>query len=1034
MKLLILHLSDIHIREEANACLDRLDKVAPAIANEVSDVATAVIVVSGDIAFSGSKEEYAIALPKLQAVKAELARRLRDVPIHCLAVPGNHDCDFRETGSIRAILIEKLNDDPSVPFANDACDACTAVQKEFFDFLTQFQTAIPSKTKRHVYFEYSIPVGSAKALFRCFNTAMTSRNPEKPMELVYPVEALKEAGQYAPHDFVVSVFHHPSSWISQGVQKSFAHHVESLSDLMLTGHEHEADSFSLSRARGDNVTFVEGAAFQEHRESQYSGFNAVWVDLASQTRKAVTYAWVEDHFEPETSHNPWLQFKRGGLVAKRDFVLTDEYDKFLDDPGANYAHPSGQPLTVHNLFVYPDAHELQFDGKREDIGDKHIPSRDLLKFILNKRRLVFLGQERIGKSTLARVLFREFYERNLVPVLISGEDITSTKVEKFIELIQQRFLRHYQNPKLPLFEQLDRDQTVVLIDDFDHSKLPRKARLALLEQIHKRFERVCIFTDESIRFEELREAQFGKIFLTEYAQLQLLEFGMLLRTRIITKWVEVGSQFDLTTEELHRRITQYEFQIDHLLKQGYLPSLPFFVLTLLQALSNSELGSAPSASYAKLQEILITKALAIENRVADVIAKETYLAELAYALFCAKERSLSEKAYEVFHQKYNAQHDTRLNLKDLREELKKASILTTFDGETSFKYSYHFYYFVAHYFWKNLHLTAVKEEVEKLSTRIHREETANIWMFLTYLCPDPWLRDLLLKHAKSMFADITPIRLESDVSFLSSVYDSIPKIIHRDDTPESIRERRRLQADEQARVKQREPTDEECEQDEVLRSVADLNDALRTIQVLGQVVKTFAGQLEAEPKRVLIQECYNLGLRVLSVLLGAWKDNPEQIIENIIDNILKRFADDQDIKNMTRDDLTKLVKGFIFMFSEMITFNVIKRISQAVGSPHLELSYDRLVEASESPSYAVRLLDSSVRLDIKKIDVKAVVKVHKGIEDSVFADRVLKHLVIHYFRLFHTEVATRQALCEALDIPVEFGRQQALLNPERKRI
>jgi hypothetical protein len=216
--------------------------------------------------------------------------------------------------------------------------------------------------------------------------------------------------------------------------------------------------------------------------------------------------------------------------------------------------------------------------------------------------------------------------------------------------------------------------------------------------------------------------------------------------------------------------------------------------------------------------------------------------------------------------------------------------------------------------------------------------------------------------------------------------------------------------------------------------VADLNDAIRTIQVLGQVVKTFAGQLEAEPKRILIQECYNLGLRVLSVLLGAWKENPQEIIENIIDNILNRFADDEELNKMTRDDLTKLVKRFIFMFSEMLTFGIIKRISQAVGSPQLELSYDRLVDESENPSYAVRLLDASVRLDIAKINTKQVVEVHRGIQDSVFADRVLKHLVIHYFRLFHTEVSTRQALCQALDIPVEFGRQQALLNPERKRV
>jgi hypothetical protein len=111
----------------------------------VPDVPAAVIVVSGDIAFSGGKEEYAIAVPKLQAVKAELARRLRDVPIHSLAVPGNHDCDFHEPGSIREIVIEKLNDDPSVPFADDACDACTAVQKEFMIRRIRYGSDVDSK-------------------------------------------------------------------------------------------------------------------------------------------------------------------------------------------------------------------------------------------------------------------------------------------------------------------------------------------------------------------------------------------------------------------------------------------------------------------------------------------------------------------------------------------------------------------------------------------------------------------------------------------------------------------------------------------------------------------------------------------------------------------------------------------------------------------------------------------------------------------------------------------------------------------------
>jgi len=237
-----------------------------------------------------------------------------------------------------------------------------------------------------------------------------------------------------------------------------------------------------------------------------------------------------------------------------------------------------------------------------------------------------------------------------------------------------------------------------------------------------------------------------------------------------------------------------------------------------------------------------------------------------------------------------------------------------------------------------------------------------------------------------------------------------------------------------AKIKPTEPTDEEYDRDEFVRFVADLNDALRTIEVLGQIVKTFAGQLEAEPKKVLIEECYNLGLRVLNELLGFWKEDPEKIIQEIIDGILQSQANDKEVKNMSRDELTKLVKRFIFVFSEYTTFGIIKRISHAVGSPQLQLSYDRLVDEAVRPSYAVRLLDASIRLDIAKISSKRVVDLHKAFQDSVFADHILKHLVLHYFRLFHTDVSIRQALCQALEISIEQGRQRSLSGSDHKRL
>ena len=55
-------------------------------------------------------------------------------------------------------------------------------------------------------------------------------------------------------------------------------------------------------------------------------------------------------------------------------------------------------------------------------------------------------------------------------------------------------------------------------------------------------------------------------------------------------------------------------------------------------------------------------------------------------------------------------------------------------------------------------------------------------------------------------------------------------------------------------------------------------------------------------------------------------------------------------------------------------------------------------------------------------------------EASIFAERVLKHLVVHYFRLFLTEVAVWKALCEEIGISVEAARKEALLQAHRKRL
>ncbi|GAH12825.1 unnamed protein product, partial [marine sediment metagenome] len=58
MKLLLLHISDIHFFQGENQILNKKKAIVDVLKNYFSDVKHCVIVVTGDIAFSGKKIEY----------------------------------------------------------------------------------------------------------------------------------------------------------------------------------------------------------------------------------------------------------------------------------------------------------------------------------------------------------------------------------------------------------------------------------------------------------------------------------------------------------------------------------------------------------------------------------------------------------------------------------------------------------------------------------------------------------------------------------------------------------------------------------------------------------------------------------------------------------------------------------------------------------------------------------------------------------------------------------------------------------------
>ena len=138
-------------------------------------------------------------------------------------------------------------------------------------------------------YSHAFDVNGQKLQVNCFNTAWLSTNPEIPAQLVFPIDRLNHSSE-SFGDLVVSAFHHPYNWLMPENARVFRTHVESTSDIVLTGHEHEPSVFAKQNADAVVTQYVEGAVLQESSEDR-SAFNVIVIDTTDGFYEAFLCRW-----------------------------------------------------------------------------------------------------------------------------------------------------------------------------------------------------------------------------------------------------------------------------------------------------------------------------------------------------------------------------------------------------------------------------------------------------------------------------------------------------------------------------------------------------------------------------------------------------------------------------------------------------------------------------------------------------------------------------------------------------------------------
>jgi len=199
-----------------------------------------------------------------------------------------------------------------------------------------------------------------------------------------------------------------------------------------------------------------------------------------------------------------------------------------------------------------------------------------------------------------------------------------------------------------------------------------------------------------------------------------------------------------------------------------------------------------------------------------------------------------------------------------------------------------------------------------------------------------------------------------------------------------------------------------CEQ---LSPVQKLNISLKTLRIMGQVLRNFPGVLKADLKLQLAQESYRVGLRTLRAIL--------QLAERDIPGLRNYYAELLKERMALDDDDPKLLKStddLIVLLTRRLGFAMIKRVSHAVGLRELEETYQDVMKA-DGQLTSVRMIDLAIRLDhftdFPKAEMERLIDLTSR---NFYAFTLLRDMAANYLYLFPADHRTKQWVGTKLNI------------------
>jgi hypothetical protein len=426
-------------------------------------------------------------------------------------------------------------------------------------------------------------------------------------------------------------------------------------------------------------------------------------------------------------------------------------------------------------------------------------------------------------------------------------------------------------------------------------------------------------------------------------------------------------------------------------------------------------GSSEVTSKGHCYQALIYIALRkAEIKDTEIDIYLSFLENLSNYLFDKNINDISENDFESFYNDYTNEYNQPIEKAMFLRKLLESKILK-FDsiGEYGFSSSYIYYFFVSKYLADHCKEPHIYKKIENIYNNLEKAQNGYMGVFIIHHLHDKKVLDEIEVNILIQYDKYDDATMDAnEVEFLQKHIETLTRLTMntRNMSYEKREEQLRIEAQrEEEEIKSRK---EDGNDDiSIINEVKQLRKALRTVEVMGHILKTRPGSFKKELQKRYFSEALSVYFRITKRILLDFKNNENDFIGYFMDRI-SYF----NMKEISSEEIFNLARRYFCQYNLLNYYACIHRASSILCSEQILQVISEVCDEINTPlSYFVKL--QCQMWYTKKIPIDEIKTIHKSMKGlQVY---VLDDLIIRYCEMHDVKIDEKQKIANTLKIELK---------------